>query len=95
MTVGIESLRHATGNEVLAKHALELRPTRKRRREVLDPDEDEMDYPFADDLIGAPGLDRSDEVEQVPYFDLGSHGPVASAEPPADLETPVLPQEPA
>ena len=95
MTVGIESLRHATGNEVLAKHALELRPSRKRRREVLDPDEDEMDYPFADDLIGAPGIDNAEDVEQIPFFDLGTHAPEESAAPPAEPETPVLPQEPA
>ena len=75
MTVGIESLRHAAGNEVLAKHALELRPSRKRRREVLDPDEDEMDYPLADDLIGAPGIDNAEDIEQIPLFDLGTHAP--------------------
>ena len=93
MTVGIVSLRHATGNEVLAKHSLELRPTRKRRREVLDPDEDEMDYPFADDLIGAPGIDPSDEAEKIPFLDLGAHGSEEFLELVAEPETPVPPQE--
>lgn len=95
MTVGIESLRHATGNEVLAKHALELRPSRRHRREVLDPDKDEMNYPFADDLIGAPGIDNAEDVEQIPFFDLGTQAPEEPAEQPAEPETPVLPQEPA
>ena len=94
-TVCIESLRHSTGNEVLAKHALELRPSRRHRREVLDPDKDEMNYPFADDLIGAPGINNAEDVEQVPFFDLGTQAPEAPAEQPAEPETPVLPQEPA
>jgi hypothetical protein len=89
------SLRRTTGNEVLAKHSLELRPTRKRRREVLDPDEDEMDYPFADDLIGAPGNDPSDEAEKIPFLDLGALGPEEFLELVAEPETPVPPQEPA
>ena len=37
LTVSSESLRHATGGEVLAKRELELRPSRKRRREAQTP----------------------------------------------------------
>ena len=86
MTVGIESLRHATGGEVLAKRQLELRPSRKRRREAIEPDEDDdMDYPFADDFIGGPGAAAQDGQEQIPFFDLAAD--------PTDDYTPELPFE--
>ena len=69
ITASIEALRHATGNEALAKRELELRPSRKRRRDVLE-DYGSLDYPFGDDLVGSPtaaggGLG---EPQQLPFF---------------------------
>ena len=53
ITASIESLRRATGKEALAKRERELRPSRKRRRDVLE-DDGVQDYPFGDDLVGSP-----------------------------------------
>ena len=50
MTVSAEQCRHATGGEMLAKRMLELKPSRKRRREDMsradDMDPTEIDEPF-------------------------------------------------
>ena len=68
ITASIETLRHATGNEALAKRELELRPSRKRRRDVLE-DDGLQNYPFGDDLVGSPtAAGGLGEPQQVPFF---------------------------
>ena len=69
ITANVESLRFATGGEIHAKRCLELRPSRKRRREVVEPDE-EFEYPFGDDLVGSPVARAGPgEAQQLPFFD--------------------------
>ncbi|CAE7224139.1 RE2, partial [Symbiodinium sp. CCMP2456] len=74
MTVSSEQCRHATGNEMMSKRMLELRPSRKRRREDMAADEDvgkyENDDPFLDDLIGVGSVA---ENQQQGFFDLHDH----------------------
>ena len=68
ITASIETLRRATGGEALAKRELELRPSRKRRRDVLE-DDGSQDYPFGDDLVGSPtGAGGLGEPQQLPFF---------------------------
>ncbi|CAE7561028.1 RE2 [Symbiodinium necroappetens] len=71
MTVSTEQCRHATGTEMMAKRMLELRPSRKRRREDMAPDVDDAgamnDDPFLDDLIGVGTVA---ENQQQGFFDL-------------------------
>ena len=73
MTVAVEACRHASGPEILAKRELELRPSRKRRREVIEDDDETYEYPFGDDLAGVPGRHEDGEGlgedEQMRYFD--------------------------
>ena len=71
MTVSSEQCRHATANEMMAKRILELKPSRKRRREDMEGDgregeDDEL--PFHDDLIGVGGPDGN---QQTGFFDMG------------------------
>ena len=56
MTVSSEQCRHSTGEEAVSKRLVELRPSRKRRREEQAPPglEDGFAYPFGDDLSGTP-----------------------------------------
>ena len=56
MTVSAEQCRHSTGDEAVSKRLVELRPSRKRRREEQAPPglEDGFAYPFGDDLSGMP-----------------------------------------
>ncbi|CAE7746374.1 unnamed protein product, partial [Symbiodinium necroappetens] len=66
MTVSMENCRYATGSEAYAKRQLELRPSRKRRREDLaEHDPEEHGYPFGDDLSGGV----ISEGNQRNYFD--------------------------
>ncbi|CAE7949958.1 unnamed protein product, partial [Symbiodinium sp. KB8] len=68
ITARVETLRFATGGEIAAKRNLELRPSRKRRRELVDPDE-EFEYPFGDDLVGSPvARSAPGEAQQLPFF---------------------------
>ena len=68
ITASVETLRFATGGEIAAKRNLELRPSRKRRRELVDPDE-EFEYPFGDDLVGSPvARSTPGEAQQLPFF---------------------------
>ena len=65
LTVSAEQSRFATGNEALGKRALELRPSRKRKRE------DEAGEAGGEDLFGYPfGDDLSASLQQRTYFDL-------------------------
>ncbi|CAE7562382.1 RE1 [Symbiodinium sp. CCMP2592] len=74
MTVSSEQCRHATGGEMMAKRILELRPSRKRRREDMSDfeakDTMEEEEPFTDDLIGLGG---SNDHTQPGFFDLHDH----------------------
>ena len=80
ITASLESLRYATGGEIAAKRELELRPSRKRRRDLMEPDE-ELEYPFGDDLAGSPTARTTDDhAHQVPFFnsedpELGEYSP--------------------
>ena len=67
------SCRPATTAEVLKRHALELRPERKRKRQILTDWQEDDELPFADDYIedinffrGGPGGSH----EQVPFVDF-------------------------
>ncbi|CAE7802548.1 RE1 [Symbiodinium sp. CCMP2592] len=80
MTIAMESCRRATGSEAYAKRQLELRPTRKRRREDLAEDNpDEHGYPFGDDEMaappGAPGAEPSGDSSN-------GNGQAVPSEPP-------------
>ena len=70
---------------MLAKRMLELKPSRKRRREDMSPADDmdptEIDEPFRDDLIGFEGpVDN----QQTGFFDLHDHMSDYSPSLPAD-----------
>ena len=68
ITINEESCRPALQGEVVAKQLLELRPSRKRKRQILQDHEDEV--PFADDLMA----NQSDEENQDSYLDVGRPG---------------------
>ena len=60
LTVSVEQCRHATGNEMLAKRVLELRPSKKRRRQELEDeagqdDDRDDEIPLPGDLVGVGG----------------------------------------
>ena len=93
LTVSVEQVRFATGAEAFAKRQLELKPSRKRRREDLDGvDSDDHDYPFGDDLSGAGTaagaqgtfFDISEPVPASAPSLIPSHGPA----PPPGLPGP-------
>ena len=64
------SCRPASAQEILKKHALELRPIRKRKRQMFAADiEDEEHMPFADDGDEARTL-RARTNQQAPYVDV-------------------------
>ena len=50
MTIGVHQCRFANSDEILAKRELELKPSRKRRREEAGAPglDDPFDYPFGD-----------------------------------------------
>ena len=68
------SCRPATAEEIYKKQVLELKPSRKRRRQIVSDDPDDDVYvPFTDDLQGAfkeegqaPFVDMSTDVHQEP-----------------------------
>ena len=72
MTVSAEQCRHAAGGEMMSKRMLEVKPSRKRRREDMATVEDEAkrmdDDPFLDDLIGVGSVA---ENQHQGFFDHG------------------------
>ena len=88
MTVSTEQCRHSTSEEAVSKRLVELRPSRKRRREEAAPPglDDGYLYPFGDDLSGMP--DRSQDQRVYVHVDQG--GGTRPEEPPAhaDLDLP-------
>ena len=89
------SCRPASTQEILKKHVLELRPARKRKRELLyssNPEEEDC-LPFADDGDEARALRQRTE-QQAPFVDLQDHGhvgvmPTVPAAPAAEPTTEV------
>ena len=88
--VAESQIRPASTAEVMVKQILELRPSRKRKREI---DEDNEDLPFGDDLTlphNAPSYlelphepgSQGDGGEHPPGLDL----PVAQVPPPPGLD---------
>ena len=59
--------RPATGQEILKKHILELRPSRKRKRMLYLDELDDDPTPFDEDLVSAQNLR---DPGQSPYADL-------------------------
>ena len=60
------SCRPATAEELYKKQVLEMRPSRKRRRQIVSDDPDDDIYiPFTDDLQGA-----FKEEGQIPFVDI-------------------------
>ena len=93
IVVAENQLRPATTSEVLAKQVLELRPVRKRKRE-LTADVEVQETPFVEDLM-VPGVGQ-EEDQQPSYIDLPSEpGPAFGPQPavPEDQETPQLPDQ--
>ena len=85
IVVAENQLRPATTSEVLAKQVLELRPVRKRKRE-LTADVEVQETPFVEDLM-VPGVGQ-EEDQQPSYIDLPSEpGPAFGPQPavPEDL----------
>ena len=87
ITVSNENCRYATGNEAIAKRMLELRPSRKRKREDEaddNPGQATYDYPFGDDLSGS-----SPSRAQRTYFDHSNEPvePQASSEEQAGTDS--------
>ena len=85
MIVSDTQIRPATRSEVLAKQILELRPSRKRRREDLDDllPHDEFHLPFHDDLV-VPSLQRPTQDQE------GEDQPSYVEIPVDEMETPVI-----
>ena len=90
IVVAESQIRPASTAEVMVKQILELRPSRKRKREI---DEDNEDLPFGDDLTlphNAPSYlelphepgSQGDGGEHPPGLDL----PVAQVPPPPGLD---------
>ena len=73
--------RPASTEEILKKHVLELRPSTKRRRQLLaEDDEDEEDHlPFEDDGNEARGL-KSRTDGTAPYLEVGVDEPSGGAQ---------------
>ena len=67
------SCRPATTSEVLKKHCLELRPDRKRKRELLLDMDDDEELPFSDDYIHEQGFSGG-QRDQVPFVDFEMAG---------------------
>ena len=82
------SCRPASTQEIMRKHVLELRPARKRKRELyaIHP-EDEVHVPFGDDGQEARALRQRTE-HQAPFIDMQDHGhvgaPLQTAPPTAE-----------
>ena len=65
--------RPATTEEALRKHVLELRPARKRHRDIIAEDPEEIYVPFAEDGDFARSL-RQRTDGQAPFVDVSSGG---------------------
>ena len=85
ITAPEHAMRPATAAEVYAKRLMEMRPSRKRRRELLQEDEIRPDpaVPFSEDLYTPSFMDD----EQPSFLDLSQEGAVrldgvAASEPP-------------
>ena len=65
-------MRPALAGEVIAKQLTELKPQRKRKRQVLQDDVGEDEVPFGDDLDPSVGI--GDEDDQGSFFHLGRGG---------------------
>lgn len=63
--------RPATTEEAMKKHVLELRPARKRRRDIIAEDPEEMHIPFAEDGDFARSLRQRTEG-QAPFVDVST-----------------------
>ena len=75
------SCRPATTEEVIKRQVLDMRPSRKRKRQILLEQEDDEELPFADDYLQDQYLQGGSDG-QMPYVDLQG---------PDEPETPVLP----
>ena len=64
IVVAESQIRPATTSEVMVKQILELRPSRKRKREIID---DDAENPFADDLALPPA---NPDDEQQSYLEV-------------------------
>ena len=90
IVISQECVRPATSGEVIAKQMLELRPSRKRKRHLLD--EDAEDVPFSDDLLTNLEQDEDDD-HQGSYLDMGRGGDLSSVASPSVVDTPNLEPE--
>ena len=76
------SCRPASTQEIMKKHVLELRPARKRKRELYSSHpEDEEHVPFSDDGQEARTLRQRTE-QQAPFIDIQDTEPMSAPEPP-------------
>lgn len=74
--------RPASAQEVLRKQILELRPARKRKRDILSEYEEGDDYvPFMDDGEEARSLRMRTET-QAPFLDIAVEEPQQPLQPP-------------
>ena len=80
--------RPATTEEALRKHVLELRPARKRHRDIIAEDPEEIYVPFSEDGDFARSLRQRTEG-QAPFVDVSSGGSSATGGQPY---SPVLEQ---
>ena len=79
-----ECVRPATSGEVIAKQ-MEVRPSRKRKRNILYEDAD--DVPFSDDLL--TNLEQNDDDDnQHSYLDMGRGSDLSSIASPSVIATP-------
>ena len=85
IVIAEEKVRPALAGEVIAKQLTELKPQRKRKRQVLQDDVGEDEVPFGDDLDPSVGI--GDEDDQGSFFHLGRGG----GEQQQAEETPVIP----
>ena len=92
------SCRPASTQEIMKKHILELRPSRKRKRDLYMEEPDDEDLPFADDVEEAmPHQGRGQE--QFPFVDLNDAevpvlGPNGDASVPGVAANPGIVDEP-
>ena len=68
IVIAEEKVRPALAGEVIAKQLTELKPQRKRKRQVLQDDVGEDEVPFGDDLDPSVGI--GDEDDQGSFFIL-------------------------
>ena len=76
------SVRPASAQELYKKHLLEMKPSRKRERQLLQDDDDVEvdDIPFTDDLDQSRSLrQRRDGGVQAPFVDVQIEAPSTSS----------------